>query len=267
MPVRLPLSRRPAHRASPAVGHALLGRGAATAVLLLCLAFLAPAVAAAQAGQPGGEQAGLSVYLYKLRHQSARDAFGLVTPLLSPRGTVELRAGDNTLVLRDTMAALSRILPVLQAFDHPARDVQVEIWLVRASGSRVSPDVPSPNGLPPDLLRSLRDHLQYQSYDLLADSRLRGREGQRVTFDLGEDYIIRFRLGTVVSQRLRLNEFEVLLEREDEAPASLVRSHFNLWLGRTMVLALAAGEGSPTALMVVVRCQLAPPQPAPREAP
>jgi hypothetical protein len=25
-----------------------------------------------------------------------------------------------------------------------------------------------------------------------------------------------------------------------------------------MVLALAAGEGSPTALMVVVRCQLAP---------
>ena len=175
-----------------------------------------------------------------------------------------LRPGDRVICYVEDAAPLaqfylscmlSRILPVLHAYDHPARDVHVEIWLVRASGSRVSPPMASP-GIPPELLRSLSDHLQYQTYDLLADSRVRGREGERVTFDLGNDYMVRFRLGTVVSQRLRLNEFEVLLEREGELPASLVRSHLNLWLGRTMVLALAAGEASPTALMVIVRCEL-----------
>ena len=230
------------------------GLGPPTAAALL-LALLLPVIAAAQAAPQQRAQPEQSVYLYKLRYQSAGDAFNLVTPLLSPRGSVELRAGTNTLVLRDSLAALSRILPVLHAYDHPARDVHVEIWLVRASGSRVSPPMASP-GIPPELLRSLSDHLQYQTYDLLADSRVRGREGERVTFDLGNDYMVRFRLGTVVSQRLRLNEFEVLLEREGELPASLVRSHLNLWLGRTMVLALAAGEASPTALMVIVRCEL-----------
>ena len=239
-------------RAAPA----LPGRLAALAVLA---AVLLPAAGLAQAAPPQPQRSAgeLSVYLFKLRHQTAAEAFALVTPLLSPRGSVELRAGANTLVLRDSLASLSRILPVLHAFDHPARDVQVEIWLIRAGNTRVSPDIPNP-GIPPELLRSLREHLQYQSYDLMADSRVRGREGERVTFDLGNDYLVRFRLGTAVSQRLRLSEFEVLLEQEGQPPASLVRSHLNLWLGRTMVLALAAGEGSSSALMVVVRCQLAP---------
>src|SRR5687768_3848084 len=95
------------------------------------LAFLLPAMALpalAAAPTPPAQprpQPELSVYLFKLRHQSAGDALNLVTPLLSPRGSVELRAGANTLVLRDSMSSLSRILPVLHAYDHPARDVQV----------------------------------------------------------------------------------------------------------------------------------------------
>ena len=38
-------------------------------------------------------------------------------------------------------------------------------------------------------------------------------------------------------------------------PVPLLRSQLNLWLGRTMVFALSPGEGSSTALMVVVRCR------------
>ena len=44
---------------------------------------------------------------------------------------------------------------------------------------------------------------------------------------------------------------------EGGEPAPLLRSQLNLWLGRTMVLALSPGEGSSTALMVVVRCRTA----------
>jgi hypothetical protein len=225
----------------------------------LLFALCLPAAAAAQTATPAPPRSPpLSVQVIAFRHQTASDALALVTPLLSPRGEVELRPASNTLVVRDSMASLARILPVLYSFDHPARGVRVEIWLIRAGPAPpVSPAVSS-YGIPPDLLRNLRGQLRFDTYSLIAHSEARGLEGGRVAFDLGKDYLIRFRLGTAVTERLRLHEFEVLLEREDQPAASLVRSHLNLWLGRSMVLALAAGEGSNSALMVVVRCTLAP---------
>jgi hypothetical protein len=213
--------------------------------------------AAAQADDDRLERE-LVVHVYALKHQPATEALTLVQPLLSARGAVELRRSDNTLVLRDTVLALERILPVLVEFDHPLRSVQVEIWLIRASGAaKVSPVQPArPSNVPPELLANLLSHLPYQHYELVADSRVGSREGQRVTFQLGDQHSVRFRLGTVVGERrLRLVGFEVFREHRGEPQESLVKSDLNLWLGRNMVFALSQGEQSPTALMVVVRCR------------
>jgi len=184
-----------------------------------------------------------------------------VQPLLSPRGTVELRPGANTLVLRDTAVALGRIVPVLVSFDHPSRPVDVELWMVRASGRNPSspPQPQKSSSVPPDLLRALAEHLPYEQYGLLGSSRVRGVEGEKMIFQVAGSYAVRFRLGTVVGeQRLRLNNFEVLLMPDNGEPVPLLRSQLNLWLGRSMVFALSPGEGSNTALMVVVRCRTAP---------
>jgi hypothetical protein len=228
----------------------------AVALLLVLVALSSPLAA-----QPSGEpQPELSVHVITLQHQSAREAMMLVLPLLSTRGTVELRPGGNTLVVRDTIAALSRILPVVYNFDHPARAVEVELWLIRASGRRdeISAAPPAPSNLPPELLRSLLEHLPYRHYQLVAASRVRSREGQRVTFDLATQYTVRFRLGTIVGdRRLRLNEFEVLQKQPRQTPQSLVRSQLNLWMERNMVLAMSGGEQASSALMVVVRCRAA----------
>jgi hypothetical protein len=226
--------------------------------LALALLLVAPVALLAQpSGEPAPE---LSVHVITMKHQSAREAMMLVLPLLSSRGTVELRPGGNTLVVRDTLAALSRILPVVYTFDHPARGVEVELWLIRASGRRdeISGPPPGPSNVPGDLLRSLVEHLPYRHYQLVAQSRVRSREGQRVTFDLATQYTVRFRLGTIVGdRRLRLNEFEVLQKVTPQPPQSLVRSQLNLWMERNMVLALSGGEQSSSALMVVVRCRAA----------
>jgi hypothetical protein len=220
------------------------------------------AAARLEAQQPEPE---IVAHVYMLRHQTAGDALGLVRPLLSQRGTVELRPAANTLVMRDTVEAIERILPVLVAFDHPPRPVDVELWLVRATGPKVpvSPQPPPrPSDVPPELLKALADHLPYEHYGLLGSSKVRGAEGERMTFQVAKDYAVRFRLGTVVAeQRVRLNDFEVALLPDTGDAVPLLRSQLNLWLGRTMVLALSAGEGSSTALMVVVRCRTAPPPP------
>jgi hypothetical protein len=225
-------------------------------LLALLLLALLPAVAVAQDPRPADE---LSVHVLALKHQSASEAMALVLPMLSARGTVELRREANTLVLRDTRASLERILPLLYGFDHPRRDVDVELWLIHASTGvqAVSPAVPpDPSNVPPALLRSLAGHFRYGVYRLVAESRVRSREGQRVTFELAGQYTVRFRLGTVVGERrLRLNEFEVLQRNVHGEAETLARSNLNLWLDRNMVFALAAGESSPSSLMVVVRCR------------
>jgi hypothetical protein len=227
--------------------------------LLAAAALLLPAALAGRAAAQGPGERELVVHVYRLEHQPASEAWALLQPLLSARGSVELRPSDNTLVLRDSTTALERILPVLAAFDHPPRDVNVEIWLIRASGiAKVSPPLREPSNVPRDLLANLVGRLPYQQYDLVAGSRVRSREGQRVTFQLGPEHAVRFRLGTIVGdQRLRLVDFEVLREERGTTAESLIRSSLNLWLGRNMVFALTQGEHSPTALMVVVRCRQA----------
>jgi hypothetical protein len=185
----------------------------------------------------------------------------LVLPMLSPHGSIDLRQGSNTLELRDTREALEQLLPVLYSFDHPKRDLFVEIWLLRAHDEGADSELGGAplqlSNVPPELVRSLVGHFRYERYELLSQSRVRAREGQHVTFQLGGQHAVRFRVGTVLGeQRLKLNAFEVLQQRAArQPPVSLTRSNLNLWLNRNMVLALAAGESSPTALMVVVRCR------------
>jgi len=199
----------------------------------------------------------LAVHVYQLKHQSASDAMNIVVPLLSSSGTVKLRPGDNTLEVRDTVAALQRILPVLYAFDHPARSVDVDLWLVRATDPVVSPPPPSPKVgvLPADLLKSLRASFPFHDYSLIGKSSVSALEGEQVNFEVGGDFAVGFRLGTIVGeQRLRLNDFEVMLEPDTGKPVSLLKSQLNLWLDRTMAMGMTAGQGSHTALLVVVRC-------------
>jgi hypothetical protein len=232
-------------------------RWARVGLLLPLLLPLMAGPAAAQAPASGDRE--LAVHVFPLAHQPASEARAVVEPLLSARGSAELRQFDNTLVLRDTPTALARILPVLVAFDHPPRDVNVEIWLIRASGgAKVSPPLLGPSNLPRELLASLHNHFPYQQYDLVSASRVRSREAQRISFRLGHQHTVRFQLGTILGgKRLRLLGFEVFQAGHGEAPESLVKSELNLWLDRPMVFALS--QGSPSALMVMVRVRQAAP--------
>ena len=103
-----------------------------------CLAFslIAPiAASAAIAATAQVEDEGTQVllaYAYNLRHRGAAEALGLVLPLLSSRGAVELQPGGNALVIRDTARVLERIRPRLLAFDHPFDPLRLRVQIIRA---------------------------------------------------------------------------------------------------------------------------------------
>src|SRR3954470_2240739 len=84
----------------------------------------------AQAAPAPGE---IVLRAYSFKYQRASEVMTLIYPLLSPRGTIELQPGGNTVVIRDTSETIRRILPVLKGFDHPARPLRLEVYVVRAS--------------------------------------------------------------------------------------------------------------------------------------
>jgi hypothetical protein len=185
-----------------------------------------------------------------MRYRQASDAISLVFPLLSQRGTVELQPATNTIVIRDSPAALGRIIPVLRAYDHPSRPLNLDIYIVRAIRS---PGVVR-SDLPEALTRRMRALLPYDVYEVEAQAQLASREGQAVTYALGGEYEVSFRLGTLVDrQRIRLSNFRVLHRTEERRQGSpLIHTNLLLTLEQTTSFGLARTEQSAEALMVVM---------------
>lgn len=227
------------------------------AVSLLVLSFLASACAA-QSGRPTpapqanpGSIQDLVLHAYTLKHRKASDALPMVSDLLSDRGTVELQPGSNTLVVRDTIAALGRIVPSLRSYDHPARPLTLELYIVRATRSAAA----EPRSDLPDLLtRRLRALLNYDIYQVQAQALLDSLEGQAVTYAVSGEYEVSFRIGTVVAPgRVKLSDFRISRRNSrGPQPQLLMHTNLNLRLDHTTSLGLARSEMSAEALMVVL---------------
>ncbi|MEM7049411.1 MAG: hypothetical protein AAF604_07115 [Acidobacteriota bacterium] len=208
-------------------------------------------------GLPVGDA--LRLHAFTLEHKLASEALELVKPLLSPRGSVEIQPGGNTLVVRDSLAALGQIIPRLRNFDHPAMPLEVEVVVLRAF-TKTRPEGTKQREVPAALEGRLRQLLRYETFQLVARSRLQTFEGEEVTYDLGRGFSVVFHLGTVLgNQRLKLRDFKVE-KTADGKP--LIHTNLNLFLGKTTILGLAATETSESALMVAVtgrmRTPLAP---------
>lgn len=236
-----------------------------TVLILLWSALLAaPALPApAQTLRKEGE---LVLHAYTLRHRAATDAIQLVSPLLTKQGTVELQPATNTLVIRDTAAALGRIIPVLKGYDSPSRPLSLEIHIVRAMRATIS-GAPPQSDLPEPLTRRLRALLPYDNYQAQSQARLSSREGEAVTYALGGEYEVSFRLGTIVEgQRVRLSDFRIV-RRTDERRGALIHTNLILPLEQTTSFVLARNEASREALIVVLtlRERKRPAQQQPRQ--
>lgn len=220
-------------------------------VLGLALAVVPPAVARAPEA--------LELQAYTLAYQSAEGAVQLVLPLLSEAGTVELRPGSNTLVVRDVSERLVEVRRVVSDYDHPSSPLRFEIQIVRAGAEE--PASEGGQALAPALATRLKELLRYDSYRLLAGTDLAVREGEQVSYRFGDEFGVGFRLGTLLADgRVKLHGFRILRDLGDDAAQDgfgerqLIHTNLNLWLGKPMILGLAKAESSDKALMVVLTC-------------
>jgi len=227
-------------------------------VLPLLVAAHAAAAGAvpAQSGRPAQTVAvdRMALHAHTLRYRAAEDALEVVRPLLSSRGSAEVQADGNTLVIRDRISSLARIVPALRRFDRRSELVRLEVLVVRAARHRVSP--PTRSTVPPELEAKLKKLLPFDSYELVAEAVLGTEEGESVTYEIGAGYSLRFDVGDLVAERqLRLEDFRVFQQGREEP---LIRTNLRLQLDRTYSVGLAKSQDSPTALMIVLTCQLWP---------
>jgi hypothetical protein len=235
---------------SPSVSPAL--RSLVSFLWVLALASTLTAQPAGSRGRTQGRDQGeVVLQAYTFRYQRASEAVALVYPLLSPKGTVELQPKGNTLVIRDVPAALNRIVPALRSFDHPPRAMRLEVFIVRASRNTVSPQVRH-SDLPEQLTKRLRDLLAYDNFDMEAQARLGGVEGQQVIYEMGQGYKLSFRFGTLADERVKLSNFRIARQGEGQPEKILLQANVPLQCDQTMSLGLAKNEASREALMMVL---------------
>jgi hypothetical protein len=231
-------------------------------VLILLWIVSACAPSAPISAQMVRQEGELVLHAFTLRNRAATEAIQIVSPMLTKRGTVELQPATNTLVIRDTAAALGQIIPALRRYDHPSRPLSLDIYIVRATRSSIS-GAPGQSDLPEPLTRRLRALLPYDNYYGQAQARLSSREGEAVTYALGGEYEVSFRLGTIVEGQVRLSDFRIArLAEERRAGASLIHTTLILPLDQTTSFVLARHEGSHEALMVVLTLRQSGQRPA-----
>jgi hypothetical protein len=210
--------------------------------VLVTLLLAAPAAAAAQA--PPGER--LQLYAYTCQHRRAADISPLVADLLTPRGEVSLAADGRSLQVRDTPASVRRVQLLLRSLDQEVIALDVEVMVVRARRMAVSPhDVT----IPPELEGRLPVIPPYNHYELVALANLASREEEEVTYEMGEGYALRFRVGRLDLGAVRLENFQ-LLRRDQARP--MFHANLNLRLDETYRIGFSKSESSPTALMLVL---------------
>ena len=189
-------------------------------------------------------------HAFTLQHQRADDALEWMQGEMSPRGTIELQRATNTLVLRDARSVVEHLLALLRDFDHPRRQVELEIIILEASRrGRGDPR----SELPAQLIDELGDWLPFTSYKTLGEGRFEAMEGEDVRFEIGAEFRIGFRVGTVLlDRRLKLYGVEVERSRGDDLGERIFNGHVNVWVGKPLVLAISSRDSTDSGLVVAV---------------
>ncbi|HYN43363.1 MAG TPA: secretin N-terminal domain-containing protein, partial [Thermoanaerobaculia bacterium] len=84
------------------------------------------------------------VRVFTLRYRKAEEAFLVVRPLLTSRGSLVLQPALNALTVRDAGRAVDQAARAVESFDVPPRAFAVSVALLRATNSPLPAAAPTP---------------------------------------------------------------------------------------------------------------------------
>lgn len=229
------------------------------------VALLLGAGGLSAASTPSGEPD--VVRVFTLRHRKAEEAFLVVRPLLTPRGSLVLQPGLNALTVRDVAGAVELAARAVETFDIPPRAFAVSVALYRATTSSAKHTEPTPVAEQMHGVGArLKKLFSFTDYTPLDEVVLQGFEGERLSWNLGGSHRIDFLLEAETGDDLaRLRNLVLVRVRRDEKGRETVRdvarTSINLKMREPFVLGVGREEGGAAALFLVL--SVAPAGPGP----
>jgi type II/III secretion system protein len=227
-----------------------------TAVVLVLALLLSPAPWAA-----GPSPDGLTTRLFVLKYRGADEAYILVSPYLSPRGSIRSQPHQRTLTVVDTPEVVRHVEELIAGFDLPPRTVEVAVQLILASSEKTSP-APAPPPIRGVIERLNALNTRWSDYKLVGDARVLGTEGERSTLKVGEDYRVDFRIDPIdeASRVIRFKPFE-LARREAtvegaERYTPVLNTVLNLRDSQLFIVGASKMERSNRALFMTITASM-----------
>ncbi len=201
---------------------------------------------------------------YEVKFKSLADAAELVSPLLTPQGSVTLQPRLKTLTVQDRVSVLDRVASLLASFDVAPRNVEIAMSLFLGTDRREQEAgrIIPPSSMTRDvrgIAETLGDFTKWNAYEPLGGRAVTGAEGGRVTVNLSDEYRVAYDIDTVRDQSVKLTNF--VLQRvtrgadgkekvQDVYSAAVV-----LPVGRMLMLGAAQNPESKRALFLTVQAR------------
>ena len=206
----------------------------------------------------------VSARAYEVKFKSLADAAELVSPLLTPQGSVTLQPRLKTLTVQDRVSILDRVASLLQSFDVAPRNVEIAMSLFLGTDRREQEAgrIIPPSSMTRDvrgIAETLGDFTKWNAYEPLGGRAVTGVEGGRVTVNLSDEYRVAYDIDTVRDQSVKLTNF--VLQRithtadgkekvQDVYSAAVV-----LPVGRMLMLGAAQNPESKRALFLTLQAR------------
>ena len=202
----------------------------------------------------------LPTQLFTTRFKDVNDVYLLIEPLLSDHGTVQMQPRLRTLAVTDDEETLQKIDEMIRNYDLPPRSVEVALQLILATTAGGPPEKISPR------IRGVIEKLneistRWSDYRLLGSATVPCVEGEKTSFQLGEDYRISFALDyasdeqkLVRFKRFTLDRRERPRDRElrEENFARVLDTALNLKSDKLYIFGASRLESSNRALFMTI---------------
>jgi hypothetical protein len=204
-----------------------------------------------------GSSEPMGVRVFVLKYKRVEEATLLVRPLLSDSGSILLQPKINALTITDRESVLNAVARALAQFDLPPRSFAVAVKIIRASADLSDRDLSREIG---GIGNKLREVFRFKDYALIDSTVLHGSEGDSVSYLLGGEYRLGFRIEPAAEgPMLRFSQFSLFREKADESGhkriSPLIRTTLNVALNQTMVIGASKEESSKKALILVIFAQ------------
>jgi len=233
-------------------------------VFSILLAATLGAGAAAGAAESGAAADPVSARAYEVKFKSLADAAELVSPMLTPQGSVTLQPRLKTLTVQDHVSVLDRVASLLASFDVAPRNVEIAMSLFLGTDRREQEAgrVIPPSSMTRDvrgIAETLGDFTKWNAYEPLGGRAVTGVEGGHVTVNLSDEYRVAYDIETVRDQSVKLTNF--VLQRVTRGPdgrdkvQDVYSAGVVLPVGRMLMLGAAQNPESKRALFLTLQAR------------